>query len=33
MQGDLNRHRITAAINGGGPIIKADTGSDDIHIQ
>jgi hypothetical protein len=33
MQGDLNRHRITAAINGGGPIIKADTGSGDIHIQ
>lgn len=33
MQGDLNRHHITAAINGGGPTIKADTGSGDIHIQ
>jgi hypothetical protein len=33
MQGDLNRHHISASINGGGPIVKADTGSGDIHIQ
>ena len=33
MQGDLNRHHITASINGGGPAIKADTGSGDIRIQ
>ncbi|MCU1323996.1 MAG: hypothetical protein JWM43_3645 [Acidobacteriaceae bacterium] len=33
MQGDLNRHHISAAINGGGPSIKLDTGSGDIRIQ
>ena len=33
MQGDINRHHVTASVNGGGPVIKADTGSGDIHIQ
>jgi len=33
MQGDLNRHHVTASVNGGGPLIKAQTGSGDIHIQ
>ena len=33
MQGDLNRHHVTAAVNGGGPVVSAQTGSGDIHIQ
>jgi DUF4097 and DUF4098 domain-containing protein YvlB len=33
MQGDVNRHHVSASVNGGGPVIKADTGSGDIHIQ
>jgi hypothetical protein len=33
MQGELNRHHITASVNGGGPLIKAETGSGDIHIE
>ena len=33
MQGDLNRHHITASINGGGPFVKAQTGSGDIQIR
>ena len=33
MQGDLNRHHVTAAVNGGGPVVSASTGSGDIHIQ
>ncbi len=33
MHGDLNRHHIMASINGGGPTIKAQTGSGDIQIR
>ena len=33
MQGDLDRHHVTAAINGGGPTIKAQTGSGSIHVE
>ena len=33
MQGDINRHHVTAAVNGGGPAIKAQTGSGDIQIR
>ena len=33
MQGDLNRHHITASVNGGGPVVRIDTGSGDIRIQ
>jgi hypothetical protein len=33
MQGDINRHHVNAAVNGGGPIIKAETGSGDIQIR
>lgn len=33
MQGTLNRHHVLGAVNGGGPVIKADTGSGDIEIR
>ncbi len=33
MQSALNRHHISAAVNGGGPSINISTGSGDIHIQ
>jgi hypothetical protein len=34
MQGSLNRgHHITGAVNGGGPTIRANTGSGDISIR
>ena len=33
LQGDLNRHHITAAVNGGGPTIQARTGSGSISIE
>jgi hypothetical protein len=33
LQGDLNQHHITAAVNGGGPTIQAKTGSGSIHID
>jgi hypothetical protein len=33
MQSDLNRHHISAAVNGGGPTIATSTGSGDIRIQ
>ena len=33
MQGSLNRHHISGAVNGGGPIIRANTGSGDISIR
>ncbi len=33
MQGSLNRHHITGAVNGGGPTIRANTGSGDIQIR
>ena len=33
MQGQLNRHHVTGAVNGGGPTIRVRTGSGDIDIQ
>ena len=33
MQGDLNRHHVTASVNGGGPVVKAETGSGNIKIN
>jgi hypothetical protein len=33
MQGNLNRHHITGQVNGGGPTIRANTGSGDIQIR
>jgi hypothetical protein len=33
MQGDLNRHHITATVNGGGPTVRASTGSGSITIR
>ena len=33
LQGDLDRHHITAAVNGGGPTIQARTGSGSIRIE
>ena len=33
MQGSLNKHHINGAVNGGGPTIRAQTGSGDIQIR
>lgn len=33
MQGNLNRHHVTGVVNGGGPTIRANTGSGDITIH
>lgn len=33
MQGSLNRHHVTGAVNGGGPIMHISTGSGDIRIK
>jgi hypothetical protein len=33
MQGSLNRHHVTGVVNGGGPTIRANTGSGDIQIR
>jgi len=33
MQGSLNRHHVTGTVNGGGPNIRANTGSGDITIH
>jgi hypothetical protein len=33
MQGSLNHHHVTGSINGGGPTIRANTGSGDIQIR
>lgn len=33
MQGDLNKHHITATVNGGGPTVRASTGSGSITIR
>jgi DUF4097 and DUF4098 domain-containing protein YvlB len=33
MQGSLNKHRVTGAVNGGGPTIRIGTGSGDIQIK
>jgi beta-lactamase regulating signal transducer with metallopeptidase domain len=33
MQGDLNRHHIIGKVNGGGPTVRIETGSGDIHVH
>jgi hypothetical protein len=33
MQGNLNNHHVTGAINGGGPTVRASTGSGSIRIH
>jgi hypothetical protein len=33
MQGELNRHHVTGKLNGGGPRVRVETGSGDIHIH
>jgi DUF4097 and DUF4098 domain-containing protein YvlB len=33
MQGSLNKHHISGSVNGGGPTIRANTGSGDITIR
>ena len=33
MRGSVNKHHITGTVNGGGPTIKAETGSGDVHVQ
>jgi len=33
MQGSLNRHHISGVVNGGGPLVHANTGSGDISIR
>ena len=33
MQGEINRHHITGTVNGGGPTIRANTGSGNIDIK
>ncbi len=33
MQGSLNRHHVAGVVNGGGPTIRANTGSGDIQIK
>jgi DUF4097 and DUF4098 domain-containing protein YvlB len=33
MQGDLNKHHVTGVVNGGGPTVRASTGSGSIIIR
>jgi len=33
MQGNLNRHHVSGTVNGGGPVVRANTGSGDITIH
>src|SRR3984885_12268851 len=33
MRGSLDKHHVTGTVNGGGPTIKAETGSGDIRIE
>jgi len=33
MQGSLDRHHISGSVNGGGPTLRAETGSGDIEIR
>ncbi len=33
MRGSMDKHHVTGTVNGGGPTIKAETGSGDIRIQ
>ncbi len=32
MQGEINKHQITGTVNGGGPTVRAHTGSGDINV-
>jgi hypothetical protein len=31
--GTVDKHHVSGTVNGGGPTIRARTGSGDIHIQ
>ena len=33
MQGSFNKHHVTGNVNGGGPTVKAETGSGDIKVH
>lgn len=33
IQGEINKHHVTGTVNGGGPTIRANTGSGSIEIQ
>jgi len=33
MQGSLNKHHVSGTVNGGGPTIRATTGSGDVTIR
>ena len=33
MQGEINKHRVMGTVNGGGPTLRASTGSGDIEIR
>ncbi len=33
MQGELNHHQVTGAVNGGGPLLRISTGSGDVEIK
>ncbi len=33
MQGEISRHHVTGPVNGGGPTLRASTGSGDIEIR
>ena len=33
MQGSLNKHHVSGTVNGGGPTLRAETGSGDIEIR
>jgi hypothetical protein len=33
LRGSMDKHHVIGTVNGGGPTIKAETGSGDIHIQ
>ncbi|WP_348268679.1 DUF4097 family beta strand repeat-containing protein [Edaphobacter paludis] len=33
MQGEINKHHVNGTVNGGGPVIRANTGSGDIDIK
>ncbi|HEY2858513.1 MAG TPA: DUF4097 family beta strand repeat-containing protein [Terracidiphilus sp.] len=33
VQGSFDRHHITGRVNGGGPTVRAETGSGDIHVH
>jgi Putative adhesin len=33
LRGPIDKHHVIGTVNGGGPTIKAETGSGDIHIQ